>query len=499
MWNPWRWHLANRAPTGLLLLSSQQMRQELPSSLAFWRSLARDFFHAVCQLGEAGFDRWASLAPPSAEQFAQIVADAPPMRGLEYLNVELLRRSGANLPSMSPPTLPSRQRGRPAFFEVSTRSGICWARDVSSGREQARPRAPVRVSGDVHASPVGPGAARTPAAGRGAQDLCRSEGDWRSSNRCWSRFAGPPSEARLVRELLDSKALFAPQAWSDPPGVSVSHRSAADRSSGRRRAPARLVVGPPSAAAAGAGAARRRSRPSELGLDRLLGFRGRPGARRRTAHGRRATASFWPQTDGLLLLRGKWVEVDQTATAASARSLETARNETMPTGSTSSKACGSWPAPTWGRSDDGRCGRSRLVARHGRRLAARDARATAAARAGRRLPARPRSASDAAALSGRGRALALVHDGTGPGRLPGRRHGAGQDDSGDRSAACSANGSPAREGKPAATPSLLVVPASLMGNWRQELARFAPSLAVFFAHRSECDAEELARVAADPR
>ena len=43
------------------------------------------------------------------------------------------------------------------------------------------------------------------------------------------------------------------------------------------------------------------------------------------------------------------------------------------------------------------------------------------------------------------------------------------------------------------------MPASLIGNWRQELARFAPTLRVFFAHRSECDAETLARVGRDPR
>lgn len=47
-------------------------------------------------------------------------------------------------------------------------------------------------------------------------------------------------------------------------------------------------------------------------------------------------------------------------------------------------------------------------------------------------------------------------------------------------------------------PCLLVVPASLIGNWRQELARFAPSLKVFFAHRSECAAEQLNEVASDP-
>jgi non-specific serine/threonine protein kinase len=56
-----------------------------------------------------------------------------------------------------------------------------------------------------------------------------------------------------------------------------------------------------------------------------------------------------------------------------------------------------------------------------------------------------------------------------------------------------------RRQKPSPTPSLLVVPASLIGNWRQELARFGPSLNVFFAHRSESDAGLLGSVAEDPR
>jgi non-specific serine/threonine protein kinase len=52
--------------------------------------------------------------------------------------------------------------------------------------------------------------------------------------------------------------------------------------------------------------------------------------------------------------------------------------------------------------------------------------------------------------------------------------------------------------QPKQPPSLLIVPASLVGNWKQELARFAPQLSVFFAHRSECDADTLTRIARDP-
>ena len=40
-------------------------------------------------------------------------------------------------------------------------------------------------------------------------------------------------------------------------------------------------------------------------------------------------------------------------------------------------------------------------------------------------------------------------------------------------------------------PSLLVVPASLVGNWRAEIGKFAPSLKVFYAHPSQTPKEEL--------
>ncbi len=57
-------------------------------------------------------------------------------------------------------------------------------------------------------------------------------------------------------------------------------------------------------------------------------------------------------------------------------------------------------------------------------------------------------------------------------RLPGRRHGPGQDDHPDRAAPAPP---PARAGD---GPTLVVCPASLMGNWETEIRRFAPGVAV---------------------
>ena len=47
-------------------------------------------------------------------------------------------------------------------------------------------------------------------------------------------------------------------------------------------------------------------------------------------------------------------------------------------------------------------------------------------------------------------------------------------------------------------PSLLVVPASLLGNWRDEAVRFAPSLRLRFLHPAETDRQSLADIAAAP-
>lgn len=47
-------------------------------------------------------------------------------------------------------------------------------------------------------------------------------------------------------------------------------------------------------------------------------------------------------------------------------------------------------------------------------------------------------------------------------------------------------------------PSLLVVPASLLGNWRAECTRFAPKLRIFWCHPSQTDRTEMDRLLARP-
>ena len=47
-------------------------------------------------------------------------------------------------------------------------------------------------------------------------------------------------------------------------------------------------------------------------------------------------------------------------------------------------------------------------------------------------------------------------------------------------------------------PSLLVLPASLVANWKSEMDRFTPALRARFVHPSETPKDQLARMADDP-
>jgi non-specific serine/threonine protein kinase len=56
----------------------------------------------------------------------------------------------------------------------------------------------------------------------------------------------------------------------------------------------------------------------------------------------------------------------------------------------------------------------------------------------------------------------------------------------------------ASRGAPGQAPSLLIVPASLIANWKAEIQKFAPSLSVFYAHPAETADEDLTSVARAP-
>ncbi|HEV3025502.1 MAG TPA: hypothetical protein VGX76_23685, partial [Pirellulales bacterium] len=89
---------AESSAQGLFQLASRSLDERLTAPLVFWRELAVRLFHSLCGLGEEALARAAKsgadavLPAPADDELEERIAAAPPMRGLEYLTPDVMRR-----------------------------------------------------------------------------------------------------------------------------------------------------------------------------------------------------------------------------------------------------------------------------------------------------------------------------------------------------------------------------------------------------------------------
>jgi len=72
---------------GLITLAGQKLQIETDSSVAYWKNFGRLFLRALCHIPEG---ETLDVPPPSPAELAELVLNAPPMRGAEYLSPEVL-------------------------------------------------------------------------------------------------------------------------------------------------------------------------------------------------------------------------------------------------------------------------------------------------------------------------------------------------------------------------------------------------------------------------
>ena len=75
---------------GLLYLGVVNFVNALPPSFAFWQGFARLFIARVCHLSGANIRDFANISLPQTDELQTIIQRAPFMVGVEYLNVEVL-------------------------------------------------------------------------------------------------------------------------------------------------------------------------------------------------------------------------------------------------------------------------------------------------------------------------------------------------------------------------------------------------------------------------
>lgn len=472
---------------GLIALASQELNGDLPAPLGYWRAWSRRLFQELCHLGEEAHSNWADVPSPPDAELDRLVADAPPMRGLEYLNADLLRKSWKELRELVAQRAAANASGRGAFLPsinpIWHLIGRVTFHLAENKRNPDRPFAFLatythRMSqkGQVQHLPLAEALRSYVGDKKQAQLAALLEPVRRAAQR-----------SDVVRRLLDTRALFSPQSWT----ISEAYRFLVDSSVVEE---AGVVVRVPNWWSA------QRSRPhvqvqigakpsSEIGMDRLLAFQvgvaldGEPlteGEKRQLLEG----------TEGLMLLRGQWVEVDRERLQQALDHWKEIQSENpdgidfikgmrlLAGANIDNGEAGDPELASWTRVTAGDWLRKTLE-----RL--RSPTADTSCRPGRDLNAtlRPYQVVGVHWLwftteLGLGACLA--------------------DDMGLGKTIQIIDFLLQRKRIKPSGPALLVVPASLIGNWKQELKRFAPSLSFFVAHRSECASEELGRQLAEP-
>ncbi len=475
----------------LLALAARALHASLPPVGVFWREFARRYFTQLCHTPDPAAA--GSLAPPADEELAALAGGAPPMPGAEYLRAETLRALWMEFDAFAFAGMGAAEGGAQGWLKTQNPLwhlvGRVTFHLAENKRDPERPFAFLATYTHRISEQAKP---QYLPLGRALQDYAGA------SNRAALLSLLVPvqraaEKSALARELVDSQRVFQPQTWT----AREAHRFLRDiplfEDSGllvripdwwKSGRPARPTV---SVTVGGKPA-------TGIGLDALLDFKVALAL-----DGEPVSDEEWARiaaTDaGLVLLRGKWVEVDRAKLQTVLehwKTLERAQRDggvsfadglrliagaqpgkgTPEAAETDVQAWSSVRAGDW---------LERTLAE----LRAPVASETEATAPGLQATLRPYQAAGVHWLRfvtrlGLGACLA---DDMGLGKtvqvLAALLH--------------------TRAGrKPGAPPALLVLPASLLGNWQSEAARFAPALRLFAAHPSETDAGMLAAAARNP-
>ena len=470
---------------GLLCLGADEVGTALLPVLSYWREFGARYVAALCALpgvGEGAIKPPVTL--PERRELDQIAAAVPPMMGAEYLTTDVLADLWRGMDSAFDAELAEAElsvqeflkRRHPAWNLV----GRVHFNLAENSKDEAAPFAflatyTTRLSAAARAQHVPLGKALQEYAGARNRERLLSllMPVQRAGEHCaW------------LKAMIDTGEIFHPLRWSPQQALHLLKDVAALESAGvivrmpaswRMNRPARPQV---KATVGG-------SAPSQLGLDALLDFRMEV-----TLDGESLSAveiqQLLAQSDGLALIRGKWVEVDHDRLGRTLEQFEAIERRAVTEGLSFGEAMRMLAGA--GIAEDGAAGRadvdwSQTVAGPwlAQTLAAlRSPEGLARIDPGRSFQGTLRPYQQAGvqwlyllAQLGLGACLA---DDMGLGKtiqllslLLVLKH----------------------EANTKHKPCLLVVPASLLANWAAEVTRFAPSLKAVVAHPSAAPDEKL--------
>jgi non-specific serine/threonine protein kinase len=499
---------AESAARGLLHLGTRELNAALPPAGAWWRELARRFLTQLCHT--AGLEQaqeLAALPPPVEAELSALAETAPPMRGGEYLNAEVLARLWRSLDELVRVEIARHPQGAGAWLKASHPLWRMVGRVTFHLAENKRhPTHPFAFMASYASRISSQSRVQHLPLGRALQEYAGA-GNKPALLNLLSPVQKAAEKSAFVRELVDSSRIFKPLPWTPAEAYRFLKDAPACEEAG-------VVVRLPDWWKGGRPPRPRVSvrvgdnRSAGLGADTLLDF-----SVERTLDGEPLTEAEWESllnaADGLALVRGKWVEVDpekMREALAHWKKVETLAGRGGVTFFEGMRMIAGFQPGAAGAEEGVAQGVERewsgIQAGEWLEGVLAELREPARLGAGAEIPGlqaqlRPYQAVGVnwlwfLARLGLGGCLA---DDMGLGKtlqtlalLLKRKTEAGSTESGQKR--------PQVDAEAQALPNLLVVPASLLANWRAEIERFTPALSFVIVHPSE--AEELQALLESP-
>ena len=478
---------------GLLRLATGDPQTALPAGFAFWKEFGGRFLTALCHVPETVGAEIGPVPPAEAAEMERLWQSAPPMRGAEYLNAGVMTALWAELDRHVRGEAAAGKGGLSAWIRDHAplwhRVGRVCFHLAENKRDPERPFAFLATY-----------APRISSQGRV---------QYQPLSRALEEYAGAKNEAGLeklltpvqraaeksafARELVDSGEVFHPLAWTAADAYRFLQDAPVLEEAGlllrvpdwwkkRPRPTVRVTVGDRVAGRFDAGA--------------MLDFKVEAAL-----DGEALSAAEWRRLlkaeSGLVILKGRWVEVDREKLAQAMAHWEKVRKAAGEDGISFLQAMrllSGAPMDMAGAGENDAARRWAFV-EAGETLAGilrelREPRALDDRALGSDLKAELRPYQRAGvgwlrflARLGLGACLA---DDMGLGKTV------------QVLALLLILKREAKDEPVPARPSIIVLPASLLANWRAEIARFAPTLTVKFVHPAEMEAREIAAISRAP-
>ncbi len=482
--------LEKSAAAGLLLLATEVLTVPLPPSPAYWRDFSRGYLQRLCQISESDTGP-APLLAPTRSELSDFVQQAPPMRGGEFLTLSLLEKLWQEFGDLV--IQESSLTGLSAWLKSRNPLWHTVGRVTFHLAENKRdPNRPFAFLATYTHRLSDRGKPQHLPLARALQEYGGTKNK-AALTALLSPVQRAAEKSDLARELVETRRLFQPLAWT--PGDAhrfLRHIPAFEESGLLVRVPDWWKSGRPARPQVNVRIGEKAT--DLLSLQSLMDF-----SVEIALDGEQLTAAEWRQLmsarEGLVLLKGKWVEIDRDRL---------------------NQVLAHWQRIERSGGDISFLEGMRLLAGVGRikegdPLAQAETRAWSEVVPGEWLRK----------MLGAMRDPSLI-DGFDPGRdlcaqLRGyqskgvrwlwfmSRLGLGAclaDDMGlgktIQTLALLLQLKRESVGSQAVSPSLLVAPASLLANWKSEIARFAPALEVFFVHPSETPPQRFKEIVTDP-